>query len=56
MSPALLGELLAAAIVLLYWQHTCMAAPVVTLCRCGDLVRHAPGWPAQCPSCKSLII
>jgi len=51
-----LGLLLSAAIALLWWQHSRLAKPVVTVCRCGDLVQHAPGWPAQCPSCGSLII
>lgn len=56
MSPALSGLLLCAAIALLYWQDRRMAEPKVTICRCGDLVQHTPGWPTQCPSCKGLII
>lgn len=49
------GLLLSAAIALLWWQHTHFADPVVTICRCGDLIRHAPCWPARCPSCGEIL-
>lgn len=51
----MIGLLLSLAIVLLWWHHATHASPIVTICRCGDLVRHAPGWPAKCPSCGEII-
>ncbi|HEU5099213.1 MAG TPA: hypothetical protein VFU22_09350 [Roseiflexaceae bacterium] len=56
MPNELLGLLLSAATMLLYWADRKMAKPVITICRCGDLVQHVPGWPTRCPSCKGLII
>lgn len=50
------GLLLCAAIALLYWADRMQRDPVVTICRrCGDMVRHAPGWPVRCPSCTGLV-
>lgn len=56
MPTPLISLLLCAAIALLYWADCRQRPPVVTICRCGDMVQHAPGWPTSCPSCKGLLI
>ena len=50
------GLLLSAAIALLWWAYCRQADPIVTVCRCGDLIQHSPGWFAKCPSCGEILI
>jgi hypothetical protein len=56
MLDQLISFLLTGALLCWYWQHTRQAKPIVTVCRCGDMVQHIPGWPTRCPSCKGLIL
>lgn len=56
MPPEIIGLLLCAAIALLWWQDRRQAEPTVTVCRCGDLIQHIPGWPTRCPSCSAFIL
>lgn len=56
MSPTLYSLLLLAALAVAYVHVARQAKPVVTICRCGDLVEHPPGWLTRCPSCGAFII
>ena len=56
MNSLLYAALLVAGLLCYWLARQTEAEPKVSVCHCGDLVRHLPGLPSWCPTCGRVLL